>query len=268
VTPWLAASGLAAAGAMASWAYRGTASRLRVAGLPVGDDRRRTRPVGLPGAVAFACVCWVLLGAPIVGVVVLAGLALLAVVVRNLTFAWLARQRRRDRQLAVIELCDALSAELRGGLPTMSALERAGEARPEWAAVVAAARLGSDVVAALRRAAEEPGAEGLRAVAAGWEVAGDAGAALAGVLERIAAGLRSDDDARAEVVACLGPVRATAKMLAVLPVFGLALGSSMGARPTAFLVSTGPGLACLGLGVALALVGVFWVERLAAAAEV
>jgi tight adherence protein B len=105
-------------------------------------------------------------------------------------------------------------------------------------------------------------------IAAGWEVAGSAGAALAGVLERIAAGLRSDEDARAEVVACLGPVRATAKLLAVLPVFGLALGSSMGARPVGFLVSTGPGVACLGAGLVLVSVGVLWVERLASSAEV
>jgi tight adherence protein B len=202
-------------------------------------------------------------------VVVLAGvLVLLGMVGRSLVSAWRARRSRRVRQLAVIELCDALSAELRSGLAAASALERACEPHSEWACVVAASRLGSDVVAALHRASREPGAEGLRAVAAGWEVAGSAGAALAGVLERISAGLRSDEDARAEVVASLGPVRATAKMLAVLPVFGLALGSSMGARPVAFLLSSGAGLACLATGLALAALGVLWVERLAASAEV
>jgi tight adherence protein B len=90
---------------------------------------------------------------------------------------------------------------------------------------------------------------------------------LAQVLDRLAAGLRSDDEARAEVTAALGPPRATAKMLAVLPVFGLVLGSSMGARPIDFLLHTGPGLGCLLGGVCLALLGVSWVERLATAAE-
>jgi Flp pilus assembly protein TadB len=42
----------------------------------------------------------------------------------------------------------------------------------------------------------------------------------------------------------------------------------MSARPVAFLISTGPGLACLGAGLTLASAGVLWVERLAAAAEV
>jgi tight adherence protein B len=195
------------------------------------------------------------------------GLMLGAAVVRSLTSAQRVRRRRRERQLAVIEVCDALTAELRSGLPAAFALERACSDYPEWAAVVAASRLGGDVAAALRRAASEPGAEGLGIIAAGWEVASSAGAALAAVLERVAAGLRSDEDARAEVVACLGPVRATAKLLAILPVFGLALGSSMGARPVAFLVSTGAGAACLGAGVVLVSLGVLWVERLAASAE-
>jgi tight adherence protein B len=190
------------------------------------------------------------------------------VVVRSVVRDWRLRQERRARQVAVIEVCDALSAELRAGLPAIRALERACEGRPEWEPIVSAAALGGGVVSAMRLAAGKPGAEGLRAVAAGWEVAGSSGAAVAAVLERIAAGLRSDDDARAEVTACLGPVRATATMLAVLPVFGLALGSSMGARPIAFLLSTSAGAGCLVLGLALAAVGVWWVERLASAAEV
>jgi tight adherence protein B len=118
------------------------------------------------------------------------------------------------------------------------------------------------------RGSAEPGADGLRALAAGWRVASSTGAGLADVVERVATGLRADEDARAEVTASLGPPRATAKMLAVLPVFGLALGSSMGADPVAFLLDTGFGLACLLLGLLLAGAGVLWVEKLAAAAEV
>ena len=56
-------------------------------------------------------------------------------------------------------------------------------------------------------------------------------AALAVVLDRIGVGLRDEEEARAEVAASLAPARATAKLLAGLPVFGLALGMSMGARP-------------------------------------
>jgi tight adherence protein B len=267
VTAWVAVCVLATGGAVLTATSPGGLHRVAARDAPRGVGRRPSAAaVGV--GVALVCAGWVVAGGTPLYIALVGGLAVLGAAVRSLVSAQLARRRRRVRQLAVIEMCDALSAELRSGLPAASALERACDAYPEWAPVVAASRLGSDVVAALRRASRDPGAEGLAFIAAGWEVAGSAGAALAGVLEQIAAGLRSDEDARAEVVACLGPVRATAKLLAVLPVFGLALGSSMGARPVSFLVSTGAGVACLGAGLVLVSVGVVWVERLASSAEV
>jgi tight adherence protein B len=185
---------------------------------------------------------------------------------------WLVRQRARDAdrrrlRLAVIALCDALAAELRAGLPAATALARAcGEDSP-FAPVTAAAQLGGDVPAAFRLAGERPGGEGLRAVAAGWSVASQSGASLAGVLDRVCQSLRDQQDAAAEVEAALGPPRATARMLAALPAMGILLGTAMGARPLAFLAQTSAGRMCLVTGVALALSGVAWVERLAAGAE-
>lgn len=196
------------------------------------------------------------------------GGALVVAAVRRLVSRWRIRRMRETRQRAVIELCDALGAELRAGLPAAVALARTCEGDPAWAPIVAAARLGGDVTAAARTCAGQPGAEGLRAVAAAWEVAGRSGAALADVLDRVSAALRSEDEARAEVVAALGPPRATAKMLALLPVAGLGLGISMGASPVHFLLTTTVGLVCLVGGTVLALAGLLWVEHLAAAAEV
>ncbi|MGI8888254.1 MAG: type II secretion system F family protein [Nocardioidaceae bacterium] len=191
-----------------------------------------------------------------------------AALVRRLVAEGRAQRVRRLRQLAVVEMCDGLAAEMQGGLPASDALVRACTSWPEWSPLASASSLGGDVVETLRRLAEQPGAEGLRAVAAAWEVAGTSGAALAEVLDRVADGLRNDEEARSEVIAALGPPRATAKMLAVLPVFGLALGVSMGARPLDFLLRSGVGLLCLAGGVSLALIGVYWVERLAQAAEI
>jgi tight adherence protein B len=267
LTVWAAVSVVATGGAVLTATSQGGVHRVAAPNGPWIGGRRPSAAAVRVGVV-LVCAGWMVVGGTPLDFVLLCGLAVLGMAARSLVSAQLARRRRHLRQLAVIEMCDALSAELRSGLPAGSALERACDAYPEWAPVVAASRLGSDVVAALRRASREPGAEGLGAIAAGWEVAGSAGAALAAVLERIAAGLRSDEDARAEVVACLGPVRATAKLLAILPVFGLALGSSMGARPVSFLLSTGPGVACLGGGLVLVSVGVLWVERLASSAEV
>lgn len=167
----------------------------------------------------------------------------------------------------VIELCDGLVAELRAGLPAQAVVANACGPWPELAPVVATARLGGDLPAALRRASRAPGAAGLRLVAASWEVSGRSGAGLASVLERVGVALRDDEEAHSEVASALGPPRATAKMLAVLPLFGLGLGASTGANPVRFLVGTTLGVGCLVAGLVLAAAGLWWVERLAAAVE-
>jgi tight adherence protein B len=191
----------------------------------------------------------------------------------GLSTAWAlvirARQRtaRRRRQSAVIEFCDALAAEFQAGLPAGRALDHACEVWHEWRPVAAAAALGAEVAPVLRTAAGQSGAEGLRAVAAAWDVAGHTGAGLAAVLDTIGGALRHDQEARAEVAAALGPTRATARLLAVLPIFGIAMGTSMGAEPIGFLAQTDVGRTCLVAGVLLALGGLWWVERLAQSAE-
>jgi tight adherence protein B len=199
--------------------------------------------------------------------IVAAGLALLLIVVRRLIGNHATRRFVAQRHARALEFCDALAAELHGGLPTQMALERACGVWPELAPVAATSRLDGDVVAALREVARLPGARELRAVAAAWDVASRSGGTLATVVERVAVMLRHEADARAEVTAALGPPRATALMLMVLPLFGLGLGMSIGADPVRFLVSSSLGLGCLLGGLVLNLLGVAWVERLATAAE-
>ncbi len=190
-----------------------------------------------------------------------------ALVVRRLVVRTRSRTARLANQRAVIALCDALAAELRAGTPAALAIERACSQRPSWSPLLVTSHLGGDVAGSLRDLAGRPGQRGLAAVAAAWEVSGRSGLALADVLDRVGDALRDEQDARGEVTATLAPPRATAKMLAVLPAFGLALGSSMGARPLHVLLSTSLGLCCLASGVVLALLGVLWVEHIADAAE-
>jgi tight adherence protein B len=177
------------------------------------------------------------------------------------------RRLRRRRELAVIELCDALAAELSSGVPALVALERACNVHPELSIVARGARLGVDVPSALHDLAARPGLEALRAIAAGWRVASHTGGGLANVLDNIGRGLRHDEDARSELEAALAPPRATARVLAVLPVFGLALGQSMGARPIAFLLVTTLGRVCLGVGLLLSVSGIVWVDLIARRAQ-
>lgn len=180
------------------------------------------------------------------------------------------RAATRSRS-AVIGLCSVLAAELRTGRPPNVVLaEAVGDcewpagpaARSAAAGVLAAARFGGDVPAALRRMAGVPGAEGLSGVAACWQVGVDSGAGLAGGLDRVAGALRALEQQREELAAQLAGPRSTAALLAVLPVFGVLLGTAMGAGPLNVLLRTPAGLGCLLAGVALECAGLAWTARI------
>lgn len=178
----------------------------------------------------------------------------------------LAAERREE---AVLTLCTAVAGELRAGRLPDRALCTAGVAGlgQAGAAVLAAARFGGEVPGALRSAGGLPGADGLCAVAACWQVAADNGAGLATGLDRVADALRAERDQRADLRAQLAGPRSTATVLALLPVFGLLLGGAMGARPLQVLFHSSVGLACLVVGVLLEAAGLAWVARLVRNAE-
>ncbi len=120
--------------------------------------------------------------------------------------------------------------------------------------------------AVLRALAATPGAAGLALAAAAFEVASQAGAPLADVLERVADGLRADALVRQRTAALLAGPRSTAVVLAALPLVALVMGQGIGARPLTVLA--GPvGWACLGLGVPLLVAGVAWTDMLARRVE-
>ena len=180
-----------------------------------------------------------------------------------------SRQRSRDRRLAVIELCDGIGAELAAGRPPATALANAaGVVDAELRVALEPACHGGDVAAELDRLAELPGAEGLRLLAGCWRIGAERGGMFGGVIADLASALRDEQAHRAEVTAQLAGPRATARLLAMLPVLGLSLGAALGARPLSFLFGSVPGLACLLAGVDLDAAGLWWTRRLTAAALV
>lgn len=179
---------------------------------------------------------------------------------------WRQGRRERERELreaVVVELSEALVGDLRAGQPVLTALARGQELWPSLAPVVAAARLDADVPAALRRVAALPGAEGLGDVASAWQVSQRSGASLATALGQVAESARARQSALHVVRAELSSARATARLVAVLPFAVLTLTSGVGAEPWAFLLAHPAGLACLGVGAALVLGGLWWLERIA-----
>ncbi|GII86808.1 hypothetical protein Ssi03_47980 [Sphaerisporangium siamense] len=171
-----------------------------------------------------------------------------------------------------IELCQGLVAELSTGRTPGEALARAvsyldppdpGVLRP----VVAIARDGGDVAAALERAAPDHGGEGLLRLAACWRVSLTVGGGLAALIDRLGTSLREAEGHRSEVTAQLAGPRSTARLLAGLPALGLLLAAGLGLHPLSFLFGGPAGFACLVVGVALDVTGLWWTTWLAARAQ-
>jgi tight adherence protein B len=182
-------------------------------------------------------------------------------------------RRRAEARLAaltgahVVEMCDLLAAELASGRPPGAALDEAASAWPAVRPVADACRLGGDVPAALRLAARAPGADGLRLLAGAWSVSQRTGAGLAGSARRVADACRLDQSTRRAVAGELSSARATARLVAALPVLALLMGTGSGADPWTFLLGTPYGLACLAGGLAIGFVGLWWIELLAGAVD-
>ncbi len=177
------------------------------------------------------------------------------------------RRTAQARRQAVTEAVGLMAAELRAGILPQQVLSGLA---PDFAFLSAASRaaeLGGDVSSALRRESAAPGHELLAELASAWLVADRAGAPLSRVLDRLEVSARDDREIEREVQAGVAPARATGRLMAVLPVVGLTLGSGAGSDPVELLTATVPGALCLAAGSAFACAGVAWVNRIAAAAE-
>lgn len=170
------------------------------------------------------------------------------------------RARRRDQVLAA---CDALASDLAAGLAPQQALRTMAQECPELAPVADAALLGAGVPAALRTAAQLPGAEQLGLTAAAWDVAHRSGAGLAAAVGLAATAVRAERETARVVAIELAAATATARLLALLPLGILVLGRGMGGDPLGFLLGTVPGQLCLSAGLLLTWAGSLWLERIA-----
>lgn len=185
------------------------------------------------------------------------------------------RHRRRSRRSrgaaegrALQSALDVLVGELTVGAHPVRAFQiAAAEAgQPAVAAglalVAARARLGADV------------AGGLRGVAAGsalpiqwerlavyWRLADEHGLAIAALMRAAQRDIAERQRFSARVEAGMAGARASASILAALPVLGIGLGQAIGARPVAFLLGDGGGPLLIA-GVLLACLGLLWSDRI------
>ena len=107
----------------------------------------------------------------------------------------------------------------------------------------------------------------LARVVLAWRMSARTGAPLAEVLARVRADLADGAATRRDVQAAVAGPKASASLLALLPMLGLALGAAMGADPVAILIATPAGRILLCLGVVLDAAGVLWSNRLVRRAQ-
>lgn len=180
---------------------------------------------------------------------------------------WRSRRRRAAAAAVadqVLETCELLAAEIAAGQPPGRALGHAAQAWPVLAPAAEVAHLGGDLPASLRELAHLPGAGELRLVGAAWEVAHRSGSGLADALDRVCATVRADRATRRVVESELASARATARLIAALPLLVVLLGAGAGGSTWAFLTGPPIGWVCLVAGLALGLLGLWWIERIAA----
>lgn len=190
---------------------------------------QQARTVTVASALATACL-GALLGGPVAAAIAgtYGGLAMVTVLRRRAAAA--AAQERVRR----LDHLGALAADLRAGLPPPSgpALDTGPQDRLVMLANAAV------------RLAERTGAP------------------LADLVERIEADARAMDRAIASATAQAAGVRATAWLLAGLPLGGIALGYGIGVDPLNVLLHTPVGAACAVAAIVLQLAGLAWAERL------
>lgn len=230
---------------------------------PSGGQARVARQVPRPALAVGGLLVLAAVAGPVGAVVGAVGLALLTRARRRSA----ADREARLRRSGAAELLRALAAELESGLDPPSAVAAAAAAadqrlRTLLDPVVLAAAHGGDVADALVRT----GVPRLRELAACWLACRASGAALAPVVDRLARVAEGDEAHHAEIRAALAGPRASGRLLAGLPLAGLGLSAVLGGSPLGFLLHTGPGAACLVVGLGLDLAGLAWLERLAARA--
>lgn len=164
---------------------------------------------------------------------------------------------RRAQLLAAVRV---LVGELAAGARPPAALTAAAETSPSYAAVFGAAAMAAtragDAGAVL---ADYPDT---RTVGLAWRLGEDTGSELSGVLTRVSLELAAVDEQRRNVEIALAGPRASAALLAGLPMLGIALGAAMGAQPWSFLFGAPAGRAVCCVGVLLDVAGLLWMRRI------
>ena len=220
--------------------------------------------VGAGAAIGVASREWVPGVSLVGGAVLLGGVGTLVGLARVRARAERVRTGAQAQVLAAVE---QMAADLAVGQPPARVLEAARATCPALDGPARAGHLGGDVAGEFRAAAEVPGCGDLRLVGAAWQVAHRSGDGLARALEDTARGLRHQHRTRRVVGSELASARATARLVALLPLATWGMGQAAGGSPLTFLLGSVPGVVCLVVGIVLGGAGLGWIDQLGATAS-
>lgn len=239
------------------------------------SPRRRIAPVTsrwrpLPDARGVGCVLAI---AAAVGAVSLPLTTMLSLAVVVATVAVRHRRHRRIRRAmhegqTLETALDVLVGELRVGAHPVRAFraaadESVGAVAVSLRSVAARARLGADVAAGLRAAGRSSGlSTHWDRLELCWQLASDHGLAIATLMRAAQRDIAERQRFSARVTSSMAGARATAAILAGLPVLGVVLGQLIGARPVSFLLGGHAGGWLLVVGSALTCCGLLWCDRI------
>lgn len=212
-------------------------------------------------------------GAIVAAAVFLPLTTILAVAVVSATAGLRYRRRRRiqralDEGRTLETALDVLVGELRVGSHPVRAFcvaadETVGAVAVSLRAVAARARLGADVTAGLRAAARSSALPAhWDRLAVCWQLASDHGMAIGTLMRAAQRDIAERQRFSARVSSSMAGARATAAILAGLPVLGVLLGQLIGARPLSFLLNGHTGGWLLVVGSTLACGGLLWSDRI------
>lgn len=239
--------------------------------LPSSPCRRLARPDGdrnRTRTVAFMVVC-----ATASGVVLLPLTTVLAVAVLAATLAARYRRRRHSRRgmdesRQLETAIDVLVGELRVGAHPAHAFAVAAEEAAEpvagsCRAVAARARLGADVTAGLRNVADTSVLPAhWERLAVCWQLAAEHGLAMSTLMRAAQRDIAERQRFSGQVRSAMAGARATAAILASLPVLSVLMGQLIGAHPVAFLLGGHAGGWLLVAGIVLVCGGLLWSDRI------
>lgn len=245
--------------------------------VPGSSGAHRIRPhvpfrfpvVGHPGVLAAAAGVAL---AMLVGVAPAVAAATVAA-----TTLWRIRRKRRAGQIEahrrmLLSGLEAVIADLRVGAHPADACDTAarettGPAADAFRVASARSRLGGSASDGLRSSVPSGDRDGLAGslarVADAWAVSDRHGLALTELLAAARTDLSARMRIRSRTDAGLAGARATASVLAALPLLGVGLGQLMGAAPVGILLSDGLGGMLLVAGTVLACAGLLWTDRIA-----